>query len=74
MLNELYQLNIQSVLVEGGAQLLNSFIQSGYWDEARVFTNKKIYLQEGIPSPDISGKIEEQFLIYDDELLIFRNQ
>lgn len=36
MLNMCYKKNIQSVLVEGGAQLLNTFIASGLWDEANV--------------------------------------
>ncbi len=29
-----------SVLVEGGAQLLQTFIDEGYWDEARIITNE----------------------------------
>ena len=39
ILNALHQLNIQSVLVEGGAVLLKSFIDKNYWDEARVISN-----------------------------------
>jgi diaminohydroxyphosphoribosylaminopyrimidine deaminase/5-amino-6-(5-phosphoribosylamino)uracil reductase len=38
LLSRLYEQNIQSVLVEGGAVLLQSFIDSGCWDEARVIT------------------------------------
>ncbi|MGZ8558245.1 MAG: bifunctional diaminohydroxyphosphoribosylaminopyrimidine deaminase/5-amino-6-(5-phosphoribosylamino)uracil reductase RibD, partial [Chitinophagaceae bacterium] len=38
MMQALYQLNIQSVLVEGGARLLQSFIDDGLWDEARIIT------------------------------------
>ena len=33
-----YQQKIQSVIVEGGARLLQSFIDEGIWDEARVIT------------------------------------
>jgi diaminohydroxyphosphoribosylaminopyrimidine deaminase / 5-amino-6-(5-phosphoribosylamino)uracil reductase len=47
----LYQMNIQSVLVEGGARLLQSFIDEGYWDEARVITNEELQIPEGLPSP-----------------------
>jgi diaminohydroxyphosphoribosylaminopyrimidine deaminase/5-amino-6-(5-phosphoribosylamino)uracil reductase len=36
VVNELFKQNINSVLVEGGAQLLNSFIASNLWDEANV--------------------------------------
>ena len=50
----LYQLKIQSVLVEGGAHLLQSFIDEGYWDEARVITNNELELPGGLPAPVLS--------------------
>lgn len=49
---ELYKRNIISVLVEGGATLLNELITQGLWDEARVFTGS-LYLGEGIPAPKL---------------------
>lgn len=49
--NALYQLNILSVLVEGGAQLLQSFIDEGYWDEARIITNQSFFAGAGIKAP-----------------------
>jgi diaminohydroxyphosphoribosylaminopyrimidine deaminase/5-amino-6-(5-phosphoribosylamino)uracil reductase len=51
----LYQLKIQSVLVEGGARLLQSFIDEGYWDEARVITNNELELPGGLAAPVLSG-------------------
>ena len=51
----LYQLKIQSVLVEGGARLLQSFIDEGYWDEARVITNNELELPGGLAAPFLSG-------------------
>ena len=51
MLDAMYQLKILSVLVEGGARLLQSFIDAGYWDEARVITNMHLHAVEGIPAP-----------------------
>lgn len=53
MLLSLYQLNIQSVLVEGGAKTLQSFIDEGFWDEARVITNEKILIENGIAAPEM---------------------
>lgn len=47
----LYHLNIQSVLIEGGARLLQSFIDEGLWDEARVITNEGLQVADGIQSP-----------------------
>ncbi|MBC7889432.1 MAG: bifunctional diaminohydroxyphosphoribosylaminopyrimidine deaminase/5-amino-6-(5-phosphoribosylamino)uracil reductase RibD [Ferruginibacter sp.] len=51
IMEALYQLNIQSVLVEGGAKLLQSFIDENYWDEARVITNPDLIIDAGIPAP-----------------------
>jgi diaminohydroxyphosphoribosylaminopyrimidine deaminase / 5-amino-6-(5-phosphoribosylamino)uracil reductase len=53
----LYQLNIQSVLVEGGARLLQSFIDEGYWDEARVITNEELHIPEGLSSPVLQDAV-----------------
>ena len=44
IVNALYQLDIQSVLVEGGAKLLQSFIDTEIWDEAKVITNTRLTL------------------------------
>ena len=48
----LYNLKIQSLLVEGGSILLQSFIDEGLWDEAYIETSP-IYLNEGIRAPKI---------------------
>ena len=64
VLNGLYQMKILSVMIEGGAKLIQSFIDEGTWDEARVITNKTLILHSGVPSPiltDASIKLEEQF-------------
>jgi diaminohydroxyphosphoribosylaminopyrimidine deaminase/5-amino-6-(5-phosphoribosylamino)uracil reductase len=71
-MHALYQLNIQSVLVEGGARLLQSFIDEGYWDEIRLITNTELQLEEGIASPVFNGhKINEEELI-SDRIEIFK--
>jgi diaminohydroxyphosphoribosylaminopyrimidine deaminase/5-amino-6-(5-phosphoribosylamino)uracil reductase len=51
----LYSTGIQSVLIEGGAKVLNHFISSGLWDEARIFYGKD-YFEKGIKAPLIEGK------------------
>ena len=55
LLNALYQLKIQSVLVEGGARLLQSFINQHYWDEARVITNEQLTIESGINAPELKN-------------------
>jgi diaminohydroxyphosphoribosylaminopyrimidine deaminase/5-amino-6-(5-phosphoribosylamino)uracil reductase len=51
LVNALYELKILSVLVEGGASLLQSFIDEGYWDEARVITNNELEIPDGLAAP-----------------------
>jgi diaminohydroxyphosphoribosylaminopyrimidine deaminase/5-amino-6-(5-phosphoribosylamino)uracil reductase len=51
MMNALYRIGIQSIMVEGGAQLLQSFIDEGIWDEARVITNEELIIGSGLPAP-----------------------
>jgi diaminohydroxyphosphoribosylaminopyrimidine deaminase/5-amino-6-(5-phosphoribosylamino)uracil reductase len=53
MLHSLYENNIQSVLVEGGAKTLQSFIDTGLWDEARIITNEKMIIENGIAAPEM---------------------
>lgn len=46
-----YKEKLQSVLVEGGAALLQSFINKGLWDEARIITNPLLTVSKGLPAP-----------------------
>ncbi len=50
VLNELYVREIQSVIVEGGHQTLQSIIDENLWDEARIFVGP-LSFHEGIPAP-----------------------
>ena len=53
VINACYHLSIQSVLVEGGASLLQSFINENKWDEATIITNDIVSIGEGLSSPDL---------------------
>ncbi len=72
LINELYRRNILSVIVEGGAKILNSFIAEGLWDEARVFTGIE-YFGDGIPAPKIAGEVVTEDQVGEDRLVVFRN-
>ena len=72
LMKALHQRGIQSLIVEGGAITLNSFIASNYWDEARVFTSKKI-LGDGTQSPVIELDINKNKFIYNDKLDYYFN-
>lgn len=68
---QLYLMDIQSVIIEGGANLLQQFIVSNLWDEARIFTSKAIW-GNGKKAPEISGTLIEQSAIGNDELKIYK--
>jgi diaminohydroxyphosphoribosylaminopyrimidine deaminase/5-amino-6-(5-phosphoribosylamino)uracil reductase len=51
ILQHLYSLKIQSLLVEGGAKLLQSFIDASLWDEARVEVNNSLVVGTGVTAP-----------------------
>lgn len=52
VLEELHGSGIRSVLVEGGATLLNRFLELGLWDEARIITGGTLCFS-GTPAPRI---------------------
>jgi diaminohydroxyphosphoribosylaminopyrimidine deaminase/5-amino-6-(5-phosphoribosylamino)uracil reductase len=72
MLRSLYNNNIHSVLVEGGAATLNLFLHSGLWDEARVFESP-VTFTTGIRAPDMPGISLSQSDIAGDLLHIRQN-
>ncbi|MBK5284413.1 MAG: bifunctional diaminohydroxyphosphoribosylaminopyrimidine deaminase/5-amino-6-(5-phosphoribosylamino)uracil reductase RibD [Bacteroidia bacterium] len=72
ILNVLYNEKIQSLIVEGGAKLLSSFIENNLWDEARVFTSNKLFVG-GIKAPVIPIQFVVEENMEDDKLKIFRN-
>src|SRR5688572_16713692 len=72
ILNALYHLKIQSVLVEGGARLLQSFIDEGLWDEGRIISNQQLAPDlyrdgNGLAAPllENADKTEEQKIFSD---------
>jgi diaminohydroxyphosphoribosylaminopyrimidine deaminase/5-amino-6-(5-phosphoribosylamino)uracil reductase len=72
VVDRLHKHQIQSVIIEGGLQTLQTFIATSLWDEARVFKGN-IFLKEGTKAPTISESYLKKQTIGQDELLIFRN-
>lgn len=68
----LYKKNIQSVIVEGGLKTLGTFIDSGIWDEARIFKSKT-ELKNGTKAPSIIGSLLLIKKIDNDQLSIIKN-
>lgn len=50
--NELFERKVQTLIVEGGAHVLQRFIEAGLWDEIRVETSSTL-LSEGVKAPGL---------------------
>lgn len=68
----LYSKDINSVIIEGGAQTLQTFIDENLWDEARVFKGKCEF-KTGIKAPNFSGTLISETTIMEDTLLRYAN-
>jgi diaminohydroxyphosphoribosylaminopyrimidine deaminase/5-amino-6-(5-phosphoribosylamino)uracil reductase len=72
IVSHLYQLAIQSVLIEGGKITLQSFIDANLWDEARIFKGT-IAFSDGVKAPELEVKNGQKTKIGKEELQLFRN-
>lgn len=70
VLSDLHRRKIQSVLVEGGSQVLQQFIAADLWDEARVFT-APINFDQGIAAPKLTQPLHDTYSIGVDHLATY---
>jgi diaminohydroxyphosphoribosylaminopyrimidine deaminase/5-amino-6-(5-phosphoribosylamino)uracil reductase len=73
ILQALFDLKIQSIIVEGGSTTLQSFIDAHLWDEARIFESENTF-GTGISAPNMKGKLLEQKPVERDLLTIYQNK
>ena len=73
IMDELYKREILSVIVEGGGELLTSFLDMNLWDEAFVYTGNQFF-GKGVSAPLISGKTIAYRKLDDCKLHVFRNK
>lgn len=71
ILAHLYELGIQSVIIEGGKKTLETFITKDLWDEARIFTSP-VNWGEGISAPEFSGELILTEQISTDKFEIYK--
>ena len=65
----LYKERLLSVIIEGGAKTLQAFINSGYWDEARVIINNSLIIPKGLDAPQLkSAQITKTEHIFSDKI------
>ncbi|MES1220902.1 MAG: bifunctional diaminohydroxyphosphoribosylaminopyrimidine deaminase/5-amino-6-(5-phosphoribosylamino)uracil reductase RibD [Bacteroidota bacterium] len=70
----LYERRIQTVIVEGGAKLLQSFIDENLWDEVRRIENRKLKMGDGVSAPVLSNaELIYSGNIFSDKIDHFRN-
>ena len=67
-----YSYEINSIIIEGGTTILQSFIDVNLWDEARIFKGNTSFIK-GIKAPVIAGKEIEKQQLLNDELIILTN-
>ena len=72
ILIDLFERKIQSVIIEGGKTLLQSFINKGLWQEARIFKSKNTF-EKGISAPKLQGNLISIEKLLENELLIYTN-
>ncbi|MFZ9660304.1 MAG: bifunctional diaminohydroxyphosphoribosylaminopyrimidine deaminase/5-amino-6-(5-phosphoribosylamino)uracil reductase RibD [Chitinophagaceae bacterium] len=74
IIHGLKELSIQSVMVEGGAMLLQSFIDEGIWDEIRTITNNNLIVEEGLEAPTMHNAcLVDQFSLQNDTVSFYHH-
>ncbi|TVQ14201.1 MAG: bifunctional diaminohydroxyphosphoribosylaminopyrimidine deaminase/5-amino-6-(5-phosphoribosylamino)uracil reductase RibD [Bacteroidetes bacterium] len=72
ILHELYKMQIQSVIIEGGQKLLTAFIGKNLWDEARIFQGSKFF-EKGLRAPTLPLNKFSQIFIGNETLYWVKN-
>jgi diaminohydroxyphosphoribosylaminopyrimidine deaminase/5-amino-6-(5-phosphoribosylamino)uracil reductase len=69
----LYKYEIQSVIIEGGKQTLQSFMDANLWDEAFVFVGD-VNFEQGLKAPKLKKSPSEIHKIAKDTLYVYKNE
>ena len=74
ILNYLYEQKINSLLVEGGPQTLQLFIDQKVWNEAHIFTSSNIWKQ-GVKAPQLNyGNVVQSIALLDNNYKIINSE
>ncbi|MCV6628745.1 MAG: bifunctional diaminohydroxyphosphoribosylaminopyrimidine deaminase/5-amino-6-(5-phosphoribosylamino)uracil reductase RibD [Flavobacteriaceae bacterium] len=72
ILDHLHHIQIQSLIVEGGAITLQYFLEQNLWDEAWIYESLE-YLKQGIKAPKIQNTPQQTISIQNNQLHIYKN-
>ena len=72
ILRHLHSIKVNSLLVEGGARLLQSFVDASLWDTARVEVNNSLVVGEGVRAPMLpAGSVVGREMCGENEIISF---
>jgi diaminohydroxyphosphoribosylaminopyrimidine deaminase/5-amino-6-(5-phosphoribosylamino)uracil reductase len=72
VIQSLYKHQIQSIIIEGGRQTLQTFIDANLWDEARIFVGS-VEFKQGTKAPNFAKNQFKKQSIGNDQLILSRN-
>ncbi|MGO3164467.1 MAG: bifunctional diaminohydroxyphosphoribosylaminopyrimidine deaminase/5-amino-6-(5-phosphoribosylamino)uracil reductase RibD [Sphingobacteriaceae bacterium] len=70
-LYQLYLMDVQSIIIEGGRKTLDAFIERDLWDEARVLVGKQSW-GTGLAAPAVQGQLWKEVSVGSDRLRLIR--
>ena len=74
ILRACFNLQLQSIQVEGGRKILQSFIDENLWDETRIITNQEMEIGNGISAPELAKeRLVNKYKIGTDIISIYKN-
>ena len=72
IMQALFELKLQSVIIEGGSRLLQHFIDEGIWDQICTITNNNLVVTDGLSAPELPlAKKEKEFNLLTDTISIY---
>jgi len=70
ILYQLYLMDVQSIIIEGGVKTLQQFIAAGLWDEARVLVGDTAW-EDGVKAPVLPNRVRQKVKVASDTLLYY---
>ena len=73
LMQKLFELHIQSVIIEGGSYTLQQFIDANLWDEAIIIKNENLQLLNGTKAPKLNTEKIETKEFRDNIIEFYKN-
>ena len=73
LMKKLHELQIQSVIIEGGAFTLQQFIDQNIWDETLIIKNENLKLENGTKAPDFNAEKAADIILENSTIEFYKN-